>query len=82
VSNAARGTIQAIWGNTGHSITLDNAPASPVVLHYTTLADITDDIDDARVYGGIHFRFDQEAGTRLGRDVAKYTVKRYLRPLR
>ena len=29
--------------------------------------EITDDISDARVYGGIHFRFDQEAGAELGR---------------
>ena len=34
--------------------------------------DITDDIDDARVYGGIHFRFDQQAGARQGRRVGIY----------
>jgi hypothetical protein len=33
------------------------------------LKEITDDVDDARVYGGIHFRFDQEAGALLGHDV-------------
>ena len=38
----------------------------PVVLD----TDIGDDIDDARIYGGIHFRFDQEAGARRGREVA------------
>jgi hypothetical protein len=30
------------------------------------------DIDDARVYGGIHFRFDQEAAAKLGRQVSAY----------
>lgn len=29
------------------------------------------DISDARVYGGIHFRFDQDAGQRRGEAVAK-----------
>jgi hypothetical protein len=29
-----------------------------VLLKYTRLRDITSDIDDARVYGGIHLRFD------------------------
>jgi hypothetical protein len=38
-------------------------------------------VDDARVYGGIHWRFDQEAGNRLGRAVATYIDKNLLRPL-
>jgi hypothetical protein len=82
VSNSARGVIEALWGDAGHSIVLDNPPASGVVLHYATLSDIATDIDDARVYGGIHFRFDQDAGTRLGNDVADYILKRNLRPRR
>jgi hypothetical protein len=37
-----------------------SSPAGPgVILRYRKLKEITDDIDDARVYGGIHFRFDQ-----------------------
>jgi hypothetical protein len=39
---------------------------------YTSLKQLTDDIDDARVYGGIHFRFDQEAGAKQGRKVGQY----------
>jgi hypothetical protein len=41
-----------------------------------------DDIDDARVYGGIHFRHDQDAGNRLGRAVATYIHKSLLRRVR
>lgn len=37
-----------------------------------------DDIDDARIYGGMHFRFDQVAGVRLGRQVATYVYKNNL----
>jgi hypothetical protein len=47
--------------------------------HYTRLSQITDDISDARIYGGIHYRFDQEAGAELGTDIAKYTYKHNLR---
>ena len=39
----------------------------------------TDDIDDARVYGGIHFRFDQEIGGRLGTGIASYIYRHNLR---
>ena len=49
-----------------------------MVLHYTAWEQITDDIDDARIYGGIHFRFDQEAGARQGRQVGRYILRNYL----
>jgi hypothetical protein len=61
--------LRRIYGSSGHSITLSNPGLPGVVLHYRRLKDITADIDDARVYGGIHFRFDQEGGARLGRGV-------------
>jgi hypothetical protein len=38
-------------------------------------------VDDARVYGGIHYRFDQTAGNVLGRAVATEIYKNYLRPV-
>lgn len=40
---------------------------------------ITDDISDARVYGGIHFRTDQVAGERLGKAIGKAVCKNNLR---
>jgi hypothetical protein len=39
-------------------------------------------IDDARVFGGIHFRFDQDAGAIQGRQVGAYVAAHNLRPLR
>jgi hypothetical protein len=78
-SNSAAEILRRIYGAGGHSITLENAALPDVILHYTTFKQITDDIDAARVYGGIHFRFDQEAGGRLGRDIATFIYKNNLR---
>jgi len=56
-------------------------PAVPgTVLQYSSFKQITDDISDARVYGGIHFRTDQVAGARLGRAVATAVYRNNLRP--
>jgi len=52
-----------------------------VTLYYTAWKQITDDIDDARIYGGIHFRFDQEEGARQGRSVGAYILDSKLRPV-
>jgi hypothetical protein len=49
-----------------------------MVLDYTAWEEITDDIDDARVYGGIHFSFDQEKGAHQGRQVGNYILRNHL----
>jgi hypothetical protein len=82
LSGAAREVLESVYGPDGHDITY-SIPAVPgVTLHYTTFAGITGDIDDARVYGGIHFRFDQEAGGLLGRRVGAYVFTHNLRIVR
>jgi hypothetical protein len=63
----------------GHAITLANPGLPGIVLHYTSWKQICDDIDDARIYGGIHFRFDQEAGAHQGRLVGRYLLRQQLR---
>lgn len=80
-SYAARGVLQRIFGNEGHMVTLVSAAVPNVQLSYSTLKSITADIDDARVYGGIHFRFDQRAGGRLGGRIAAYVHAHQLRPI-
>jgi hypothetical protein len=80
LSNAAAEVLRLLYGDAGHSITISN-PADPgTVLHYTSFSQITDDISDARVYGGIHFRTDQVAGAVLGRAVGAAVYKNNLRP--
>ena len=78
-SNAAVYVLQRLFGNRRRSITLSYPTLPDVILHYRNLRQITDDIDDARVYGGIHFRFDQEAGVVQGRDIGAYIYRHQLR---
>jgi hypothetical protein len=78
-SYAGREVLDRLYGSGRHAITLSNALVPGVVLRYTRFSQITDDIDDARVFGGIHFRFDQEAGAIQGRQVGKFVEKHQLR---
>ena len=80
-SYAARVVLERVWGSGGHSIDLSHPAVSGVVAHYSSLKQITDDIDDARVFGGIHFRFDQEAGALQGRRVGQYVFTNVLEPI-
>ena len=78
-SYAARTIAEKIFGSKGHDIKLSHPNFPDVILHYSKFSQMTDDIDDARVYGGIHFRFDQEAGARQGHQVGSYVYKNNLR---
>ena len=79
--NGAAEVLRRIYGEGGHSITLSNPAVPDIVLQYTTFKQITDDISDARVYGGIHFRTDQVAGEHLGKAIGKAVDKNNLRPM-
>jgi hypothetical protein len=51
------------------------------MLRYTSWKQITDDVDDARVFGGVHYRFDQDAGARQGWQVGGYLLRHKLTPV-
>ena len=78
-SNGASEVMRRVFGDGGHDITIANPAVPGLTFHYTRFSQITDDISDARIFGGIHYRFDQEAGTELGTDIAKYVYKHNLR---
>lgn len=76
---AALEVLTQLYDGGGHSVLLSNPIVPGVTLSYTRFKAIAEDIDDARVYGGIHFRFDQEAGARQGKAVGAYVLKTTLR---
>jgi hypothetical protein len=79
-SYAARRVAESVFDD-DQPFTLAHPAVAGVTLHYTSFRQLTDDIDDARVFGGIHFRFDQQAGGRQGRQVGRFIYEHYLRPL-
>ncbi|MEO8075911.1 MAG: vanadium-dependent haloperoxidase [Acidobacteriota bacterium] len=78
-SGAAAELLERIYGASGHRVGLENPAVPGIVLQYRSFRKIIADVDDARVYGGIHFRFDQEAGGRLAQQIASYIYRHNLR---
>jgi hypothetical protein len=62
------------------SVSLTN-PAVKVTRTYHSLARMGQEVEDARVWGGIHYRTAVDHGSELGRNVADYGLKNYLRPV-
>ena len=78
-SNSAAEVLKRVFGAGHHVITMSNPALPGLTFHYTRFSQITNDISDARIFGGIHYRFDQEAGADLGRDIGTYVYKHNLR---
>ncbi len=74
LSSAAIEVLEKTYGRFGRIITVQQASVPGVVLQYSDIRDILKDISDARVFGGIHFRFDQVAGEQQGTAVADYVM--------
>jgi hypothetical protein len=46
---------------------------------YNSFTAMAQEAAESRIYGGIHYRFDQEAGQSIGRNVANYVFLNYMR---
>ena len=83
-ASAATTALEHFFG-TDHitfSITTTNVnPTLDDTRTYQRLSDARQDVVDARVYSGIHFRFADEAARKQGKQVADWTFKNYLRPV-
>lgn len=55
-------------------------PGLGMMRSYTSLTQIEKEVEDARVFAGIHFRSTDEHATELGRRVGTYAVANHLRP--
>ncbi len=78
-AGAAREVLESLYGKRFHFVQLTHASLPGLTLQYHSFRQIAEDIDDARIFGGIHFRFDQEAGAKMGRALGKYVYRNTLR---
>ena len=64
------------------SITTTNlVPTVEDTRTYSRFSDVAQEVVDARIYEGIHFRFADEAARKQGTQVATWAFKNFLRPL-
>jgi hypothetical protein len=49
--------------------------------YYKRFREVAEEVNNARVWAGFHFRYSQEDGSRLARKVARFVVRRFFQPL-
>jgi hypothetical protein len=78
-SGAARTVLAREYGRFKHEITFSHSLAPNIEVNYSDLKVITDDIADARVYGGIHWRYDQDSAEKQGHEIGQFVYNNNLR---
>jgi hypothetical protein len=59
-------------------LTTTSPTAKGAARRWTRIEDFTQEVADARVYEGVHYRFSTEAGTVMGRRIGELAVLRFL----
>jgi PAP2 superfamily len=78
-AGATERVLQEFFGDKASFSLTD--PAVKVSRNYHSLAQMGKELEDARVWGGIHYRTAVAHGSELGHHIADYSLKNYLRPL-
>ena len=82
-SSAMAFVLSRLFGDApGFAIEATSSQAPGVVRSWQTFSEGVDEVVDARVYSGIHFRTSDEVGARLGRQVAQFVLTHALKPVK
>ena len=81
-NNTSGATTTVLERLLGHHVefTLFSNAAGAIPRDYTMFSDVARDVVEARIFMGIHFRFADTTALRQGRQVANWTLTRFLRP--
>jgi len=82
LGNAGATILSALYGHhVSFNITTSTAVPAGAVRTFSSFREGANQNADSRVMAGIHFRFSTEAGQKMGEEVAKFTLRNYLKPL-
>jgi hypothetical protein len=80
---AAQGVLESVFGGDDiPPVTLATSSAPGFSRTYSKLSSIVAEASNARIWGGIHWRTDQEVGEELGRKVGRHVAATQLLPAR
>jgi hypothetical protein len=84
IVSAAVGTVlQAEIGADSMPVLTTTSPtAKGVARRWTKIDDFMQEVANARIYDGVHYRNSTEVGTAMGKQIGELAVAKYLRPLK
>src|SRR5262245_1864433 len=82
LSGSVAGVVKTVLGSEDIPEIAISSPTAPGVTHrWTNLTAFTDEVANARIWAGFHYRSSTEVGTRMGRQIGEYVVKNAMEPM-
>ncbi len=72
--------LESFFGPGRTSFSLDSLVTGET-RYYDRFKDVVEEVNNARVWAGFHFRYADEDGSKLGRKVARFVVRNFFQPL-
>jgi hypothetical protein len=80
-SGAAAAVIEAVLGGAKMpDVSLTSSTAPGVVHRWSDLASFCDEVAQARIWAGFHYRFSTRVGTEMGRSIGTYVATNKMQP--
>jgi len=81
-SGSSTQTLQFFFGTDNFNFTIDSKIAGLInpVRSYNSFSKALDEVRDARVYGGMHYRNSAQKGAILGQQVSRFVTAHFFRP--
>jgi hypothetical protein len=81
-SAAAAAVLRSEFGEGSIPVVTMTSPTAPgVERKWTTIQQWADEVSEARICGGLHYRNSTVVGKSMGRQIGEFAVKRYLQPV-
>ena len=82
VSGSVAGVVKAVLGTEEiPEVAMASAMAPGVTHRWTNTTAFTQEVQNARIWAGFHYRFSTRAGTAMGLDIGDYVVKSVMLPV-
>jgi hypothetical protein len=81
-SGAVAGVIKASLGSMDIPEVAMTSPTAPGVTHrWTNMTALTEEVANARIWAGFHYRFSTRVGTEMGHQIGEHVVKNVMQPV-
>ena len=81
-SASLAGVVEAVFGTAEMPEVSITSPTAPGVTHrWTNVRDFADEVAQARIWAGFHYRFSTRIGQDMGYKIGQYVVENFMQPV-
>jgi hypothetical protein len=81
-SASLAGVVQAVFGTAEiPKVSLTSPTAPGVIHHWTNVRAFADEVAEARIWAGFHYRFSTKVGQDMGYKIGEYVANNFMKPM-